>query len=223
MTVTIVAVGCLLLLVGAPWWVPASAIALALSPVAGLAVGLAALVTEVIRTRRSVRPPSPVSRIVRGFADELGTGHTLHQVVRWSPSPAVGSEARRLAFVGAPAGSIADALGSVLGRHATTFRSAVVLSEQSGGSLARALHELADEVEQDEAADGDRRVASSQARFSALVVGVVPLAIAALVVGLRGVPEPGGAVIVVPMTVGAVLMIAGSAVVGWMSRTGHAP
>jgi Flp pilus assembly protein TadB len=57
------------------------------------------------------------------------------------------------------------------------------------------------------------RVATAQSRFSAVVVGVVPVLLAIVLVSVRGVPEPGGPAVVIPMILGAVSMLVGSAVV----------
>ena len=53
----------------------------------------------------------------------------------------------------------------------------------------------------------------AQVRFSAWVVGVAPLALTVLVVGANGIPEPGGAAVVIPMAVGAFLQISGTVLV----------
>ena len=58
-----------------------------------------------------------------------------------------------------------------------------------------------------------RRSALAQVRFSAWVVGVAPLVLTLLVVLTRGIPQPRGAIIVIPMVVGFVLQVTGTATV----------
>ena len=77
------------------------------------------------------------------------------------------------------------------------------------GSMGR----IAADVDAATQAARDRRVALAQIRLSAVVVGVVPLVLAVAAVAVRGVPEPGGPIVVVPMAVGASLMLAGSVIV----------
>ena len=218
MILSAVVVAGLLLVAGVPRWAVAGVIIAAIVPLAVVVVLVpVAIVVVAIRARRRVELP-PVSGFVRGVADDLAGGRTFVQAVAASGDPSVDDRIRRLCSVGVDGPTVAAALGDRLGGHAEAVRAAVALSEQSGGSLARALHGVADRVGLDETADRERRVAVSQARFSAIVVGVAPLVIAGLVVVTRGVPEPGGALTIVPMVAGAVLMLGGSATVAWMSR-----
>jgi hypothetical protein len=56
-------------------------------------------------------------------------------------------------------------------------------------------------------------VTLAQVKLSAVVVGLVPVAASIGLVALRGVPEPGGAVIVVPMIIGIAMQILGTGIV----------
>lgn len=218
--ITIVAIGALIVVLGGPLWILPVAGAITVAPALGWLV-LAVLGSVVVIRRLRARTASSVSvsRFLRNVAAELASGRTLVQTLTVSDDARVDPTVRRLCAVGSDGATIADALAPGLGRHARTFGAAVALSEVSGGPLASTLEMVADQASIDEASERERRVATSQARFSALVVGVVPLAIALLVVALRGVPEPGGPLIVVPMVAGGALMVAGGGVVVWMSRS----
>lgn len=220
MPVTIVAVSAGLLVLGAPRWVVAAGVAIAFVPVLGLLAVAGGLAYEVATRRSPGRlRAGDTARFLRAVADDLGTGQTLLQVVAASTDLHIDGHARRLCAIGAPGDEIAAAIAPTLGRHGPGFRSAVALSETTGGSLAEALHVLADQADLDADAVRERRVATSQARFTALVVGGVPLVVAFAIVAARGVPEPGGALVVVPMAVGAMLMLVGAGLVAWMSRS----
>jgi hypothetical protein len=49
--------------------------------------------------------------------------------------------------------------------------------------------------------------------MSAWVVGVAPLALTGLLVIIKGIPEPGGASVVIPMVIGGSLQVVGTAIV----------
>lgn len=218
MILSTVALAALLLIAGAPRWAALGVVVAGIvpMPVVVAVVPVAAVVATVRSRRRAASPP--VSGFIRAIADDLAGGRTFVQAVSASDDPSVDHRIRRLCSVGVDGATIAAALADRLGGHAGAVRAAVALSEQSGGSLAGALHGIADRARLDEAAARERRVAVSQARFSAIVVGVAPLVIALAVVIARGIPEPGGAPTIVPMVTGAVLMIGGSTAVAWMSR-----
>lgn len=223
MILSTVVVAGLLLVAGTPRWAAVGVIVAAIVPwPVVVAVAPVAVLVVALRSRRRVASV-PVSVFIRAIADDLAGGRTFVQAVGASDDPSVDHRIRRLCAVGVDGATVAAALGERLGAHVDAVRAAVALSEQSGGSLARALHGVADRVGLDESAERERRVAVSQARFSAIVVGVAPLVVAVVVVLARGIPEPGGALTIVPMVAGAVLMVGGSATVAWMSRPRRAP
>jgi hypothetical protein len=49
--------------------------------------------------------------------------------------------------------------------------------------------------------------------MSAWVVGIAPLALTGLILVTQGIPEPGGAPVVIPMVIGAGLQLAGTSIV----------
>lgn len=91
------------------------------------------------------------------------------------------------------------------------------MAESVGSSIVDACQVLAEEAEASRIHHGEARISTAQARFSALVVGVVPLATAGLLLLFRGIPEPGGAVVVLPMALGTLLMVAGTGLVVFLS------
>jgi Flp pilus assembly protein TadB len=222
MRVTVLVVAAVLLGVGAPMWAAGAVALTAISPILALPAIAGAGAAVVLRSRRERRlRHRPVSATLRSVADEMRAGRTFAQALVAVDEPVADRVVRRLVAAGADASTIARAASGSFERHRATFVAAVSMSEVAGGSLADHLQRMAEVAEIDEAAERERRVSTSQARFSALVVGGVPLIVAAVVVGVRGVPEPGGALMVIPMVVGAGLLLFGSGAVMWMSRTGR--
>lgn len=216
--VTMVVVAGAITLMGGPWWVVVGGAAMAFAPIPALLAMALALVVDVVRRSRRRSTGVPVSRFLEAVADDMAAGSTFVGAVAAAQHPAVDERVRRLCSVGAAGSAVASALEPALGRHAPAVRAAVSISEVSGGSLGSALRIVAARAEEIETADRERRVATAHARFSALVVGLVPLAIGGLVVVVRGVPDPGGPQVIIPMVVGSSLMVAGSAIVAWLSR-----
>lgn len=222
MQVTTVVVAAVLLASRAPAWVAAVVALLIVPPIVGIPAAVGGAIVLAHRGRRKRRRALlPVSVVLRSLADEMRAGRTFPQAIEALGEPVADRTVRRLVAAGADATTIAEAAGRSFGRHRSTFVAAVSMSEVAGASLAEHLQRMAEVAEADEAAERERRVSTSQARFSALVVGGVPVFIAAAVVALRGIPEPGGAIVVVPMALGAALLVAGSAAVAWMSRPGR--
>jgi Flp pilus assembly protein TadB len=218
--VTIVVVAGAITLMGGPFWVVIGGVALAFAPIPALVTMGLALAVDVLRRSRRARGDAPISRFIESLADDMAAGATFVGAVAGSHHRAVDERVRRLCSVGAPGSDVAAALAPGLGRHAAAVRAAVSISEVTGGSLGTTLRTVAGQAERSETAERERQVATTHARFSALVVGLVPLVVAALVVIVRGIPEPGGPLVVVPMVLGSVLMVAGSLIVVWLSRPG---
>jgi tight adherence protein B len=61
-----------------------------------------------------------------------------------------------------------------------TIVAAILVQSDAGGDLARLLRELAGALEEAMRLEGDARTATAQARFTGLLVSVLPLAAAAL-------------------------------------------
>ena len=114
-----------------------------------------------------------------------------------------------------------DAVGARLRERlpltGTSVAAVLAVSDITGAGIVAALHTLVALAESAGADARALRVASAQAKFSAIVVGIAPLAVASLFVLARGVPEPGGGWVVGPMIAGATLMVAGAAAVAVMA------
>jgi Flp pilus assembly protein TadB len=207
-----------LCVVGTPWAVVAFAGVIGTSPPAAVVAAACAVAVDRWR-RRQRRGDTPVEAVLlRSLAADLAAGVSLRMALQRSPSPLVTSRVRRMCALGASMRSIGSAMRERLPTTGPGFAVLMDVSDLTGGSVADALHLLAGHATEHARLDRERSVSASQAKFSALVVGVVPMAIAAILVVVRGVPEPGGAAILLPMGLGAAMMAAGAIAVFWMAR-----
>jgi precorrin isomerase len=103
--------------------------------------------------------------------------------------------------------------GSELPVNGARLASLCAMSELTGAPVGDAMKAAAERSERSAASRRKRRSALAQVRFSAWVVGVAPLVLTLLVVLTRGIPQPRGAIIVIPMVVGFVLQVTGTATV----------
>lgn len=214
MSILVATVILITILSGAPWLVVAAASTMAVSPFVGIAgLGIAAVFTG-IRGRRSRRiAPADEAVLMAELAGAVSAGSTLRQAISASTHDAVDVRVRRLCRTGAPMAAVADALEPHLRVTGRNLSIVARLSETTGTAIAAALHLLAEEADDVSRSHSELRVASAQSRFSAVVVGVAPLVVAVLITVVRGVPDPGGALVVVPMAVGAAMMVTGTLVV----------
>lgn len=202
-----------LLVVRAPVYVVASAGLLAISPMLGIALGGTSLGLRWWTTRKDAESRGSSSDLFRDLASRMGSGSTLRMALVETKSVLVTETAKRRAIVGQDATRIAAEMTDHLDTSGAEFAAALALSERVGAATSRTVEDLADRASADDARRRRQRVATAQARFSAVIVGVVPLVIAVGIVAARGIPEPGGAWIVGPMVVGAALMVTGTLVV----------
>lgn len=200
-------------LAGVPWVIVGSVMVVGVAPVPGVIVLAAAAVALRWVRDRSDHAPDRETRLLRSLAAKAAAGTTLRQAISSVPDDIVTPHVRRLCAAGSPMGDIGDALGSELEVNGRRVAALCTMSELTGAPFARALSQAADRSTRLIRSQQTRRSAVAQVRFSAWVVGVVPLILAALVVATRGIPEPGGAIIVVPMAVGVVLQVAGTVAV----------
>jgi hypothetical protein len=108
---------------------------------------------------------------------------------------------------------VGAALGSELALNGRRLASLCAMSELTGAPFGGVLTAAAERSARMEQSVRNRRSSLAQVRFSAWVVGIAPLVLTGLVVLTQGIPEPRGAVILVPMVVGVVLQVTGTAVV----------
>lgn len=188
------------------------------APAWGLVLAVPVGAIHLWRNRAARPSASDTGPFLRSLTADVAAGRTLRQAVADSTSPIVDDHVRRLCVAGAPMGDVASALAPNLDGTGPAFVGLVTSSEVTGGSPIAALATLLDQVEATSALARDQRVAVAQARISAIVVGVVPLVLALVMVALRGIPEPGGAIVVGVMATGAFLMALGAAIVLAMSQ-----
>jgi Flp pilus assembly protein TadB len=200
-------------LTGVPWGVVGVVAALWFDLRLGLAVAAVWMARHhlVGRTSRDRRPDTPA--LLRELASAIEAGATLRTAIADAPPSLVDERTRRLCRVGAPIGDVAASLGTHLPDVADPLRVIAEVSETSGGSVAASIRALAAIADDTRRRRREIRVATAQSRFSAIVVGVLPVALAAAMLAVRGVPEPGGAAVMIPMVAGATSMLAGSALV----------
>lgn len=181
-------------------------------PPAAIAAFVGAAIWEVFKRRRS-RLDASETAFLNTLASAVSAGSTLRDAIADASSPFISVHAKRLCRLGRPMAEVAPELASRMPATGKELAVMLTMSETAGARIVGALHQLAEHAEGIEERKRDQQVAVAQAKFSSIVVGVVPL-IAALALALvRGIPEPGGALILIPMMLGATMMIAGAATV----------
>jgi Flp pilus assembly protein TadB len=199
-----------MILLGVSPLVAVGLILVAVWPPAAIAVFAAAGIAEIVKRRRRDRTATSETGFLTAVASATSAGSTVRQAIIDSDSSFVDENVRRLCNLGRPMGEVSEILVPKLPATGNEFGVILDLSEQTGARIVPAMHQLAAHAADIEQRERERRIAVAQAKYSSLVVGVVPLAVALVVVIVRGVPDPGGALIVVPMVVGAVMMVAGA-------------
>ncbi len=172
--------------------------------------------------RRNAEHGNVEVAFLQAVAAELQAGASLRLALVEASARAPGLQLERvarLATAGASMETIAGELRDRLPVSGSLAAPALRLAADAGGRAAEVFGELAARaLEADEIAR-ERRVATAQARLSALVVGLAPLGFAVLML-LSGRGEAlldAGAAGLVVAVVGLSLQAAGMAVVWWMS------
>lgn len=157
-------------------------------PLAGLALAAAAP-SAVARTLRARREryrravSSGAAGVARALADALGGGHSVRSAVAEAASgmsgPA-GSELERVATelaLGARTEVALEGMRERIRSHELdTIVAGVLLQRRAGGDLARLLRDCARAFEDQGRLEGEVRTATAQARFTGLVVVLLPVA-----------------------------------------------
>jgi tight adherence protein B len=164
--------------------------------VAGLVAGLALAtvgpwaVRRLLATRRRrwrAQLASAAPAVARAVADALAAGHSIRGAIALAATAARGAASIELGRA-----SSALALGEptdvVLERVRSRARSpawdtvvaAILLQSEAGGDLARLLRAVAAAAEEAARAEADARGATAQARFTAWLVGLMPIGAAVL-------------------------------------------
>lgn len=162
-------------------------VAFLLGPGPGLvaAAGGPLVVARVLRARRE-RYRSAVargaSRIAIALADALGGGHSVRGAIA-AAAPAIegppGRELRRVSAelaLGARTEAALEAFRARARSHEIdTVVAGVLLQRRAGGDLARLLRDSARAFEDQARLEGEVRAATAQARFTGLIVVLLPL------------------------------------------------
>jgi Flp pilus assembly protein TadB len=200
-------------ILGAPWTALGLSIALWVSPKVGIPVVVALAAVSAVKSRQKRRSARSESAFLRSLAGAMLAGSTMREAIQQSEAFAVSPLARRLCALGVPMADIGAEVRPNLPATGEAFAVLMSMSDLTGGSATGSMHLLADLANEAEQQARDGRVAAAQAKFSAVVVGFLPLVIAVGLVVVRGVPDPGGAVVVLPMVAGATAMVAGAVMV----------
>ncbi|MEA2468227.1 MAG: tight adherence protein [Thermoleophilaceae bacterium] len=183
-------------------------------PGAGLVLACAGpwLVARVLaaareRYRRGVE--AGAAGVALALADALGGGHSVRGAVGEAArglSGAPGQELRRVArelALGAPTDVALEAMRARARSHGIdTIVAACLLQRRSGGDLARLLRDCSRALEDQERLDRDARAATAQARFTGLIVVMLPL---------------GGALLAELASPGYLRSLAGSFLTAWLA------
>jgi tight adherence protein B len=159
----------------------------AAGPLPGLALAAAgpwlvarALAAARERYRRAVE--SGAAAVALALADALGGGHSIRGAVAEAArglSGPPGQEMRRVGrelALGAPTDAALEAMRERVRSHGIdTIVAACLLQRRSGGDLARLLRDCARALEDHERLERDARAATAQARFTGLIVVMLPL------------------------------------------------
>jgi tight adherence protein B len=154
-------------------------------PGAVLATGGPWVVARVLsarreRYRRAVEEGS--AAIAVGVADAIGGGHSLRGAIAEAApalSGAAGAELRRVAAELAAGAATDEALEAMRARvrseRVDSIVAACLLQRRAGGDLARLLRDCARAFEDQSRLEGEVRAATAQARFTGVVVVLLPL------------------------------------------------
>jgi len=161
-------------------------------PVAGAAAATAGpwLLRTLVRRRRRLHRAElerAAPAVARAVADALTAGHAISRALGEAARGLSGAAATELAALeralalGQPLEGALAALCDRAGSRAyDTLAAAILLQRDAGGDLAGLLRELARAQEAAARCADDARAATAQARFTGLLVGVLPAGAAAL-------------------------------------------
>ncbi|MFV1999762.1 MAG: type II secretion system F family protein [Acidimicrobiia bacterium] len=194
----------------APAMVGAGAL-VAVQPILG--VGALGAVALSQRHRGRERDGRDEVGFLRYLATSVSAGMSLRFAIRSGDPVIVSRRTKLLCDAGRPIDAIGQSMASNLPTNGRTFSAVCAIAEQAGSQLAPTLHSLADLAEAGAAQKRKQRVATTQARFSAGVVGVVPLVVTGLVLFLRGWPDAGNPWVVIPIVTGVALQVLGLVIV----------
>lgn len=154
---------------------------------------------------------------LRTIATSVSAGSTLRSAIRSGDRQIVTSRTRRLCDAGVSMAKVGRSLQPSLVHNGSTFAAVCSLSERTGSMLAPTLHVLADRAADVADLDRHRSVATAQARFSAMIVGLAPLAVTGGLIVMRGLPGDGSPIAVASIALGSAMQVVGVAVVFFLA------
>jgi tight adherence protein B len=188
-------------------WMLAGVVAGLVVACAGPWVAARVLAAARERYRRSVE--AGAAGIALALADALGGGHSIRGAVSEAAgglAGAPGQELRRVArelALGARTETALEAMRARVRSHGIdTIVAACLLQRRSGGDLARLLRDCSRSLEDQERLERDARAATAQARFTGLIVVMLPL---------------GGALLAELASPGYLRSLAGSFLTAWLA------
>lgn len=186
---------------------------------------LAAVVIWVLLGRRSTGTEEGVAEgaFLRAVSAELRAGSSLRHALGAAADRAPGlslQQTVRLAASGQPLEAVADSLEVALPRLGGLTAAATRAAGRTGGRAADVFEGLALIVQEELELVRERRAATAQARFSAVIVAGIPLLYLAYagVTGKLAVLVAAGTVGVVLLGVGFVLLLGGTLAIWSMVR-----
>jgi tight adherence protein B len=185
---------------------------------AGPAIGVAAAVAGPVAIARVLRAGRERYRAAAGagaaalataLADALAGGHSVRGAIA-AAAPAIegpaGAELRRVASefaLGARTDEALEALRARVRSHGIdAIVAALLLQRASGGDLARLLRDCARSLDEEARVEADARAATAQARFTGVIVVLLPL---------------GGALLAELASPGFAARMAGSFLTAWLA------
>lgn len=156
------------------------AIAAALKLPAPLALAALVVLSGAVLRAADSLAPHPEAVYLRAVGAELRAGASLRaaMVAAAQRSPELGLQRWvRLAAAGHPMPELARRLGDHLPQLGVAVPAAVDLLARSGGAGAEVFEQLAAQVEQRRALEGEVVAATAQVRLSALVVALAPVVV----------------------------------------------
>jgi tight adherence protein B len=176
---------------------------------AGAGPWLVARVLAAARERYRRGVEAGAAGIALALADALGGGHSIRGAVAEAamglagpPGQELGRVASELAL-GAPTDVALEAMRERVRSHGVdTIVAACLLQRRSGGDLARLLRDSARALEDQERLERDARAATAQARFTGLIVVMLPL---------------GGGLLAELASPGYLASLAGSFLTAWLA------
>jgi len=205
------------ILVAAGWaaGVPPLVVAAGALTAVNMPLGLAsvAVAAAIVYWRRRRDHAIDEAGFLRTIATSVAAGSTLRSAIRNADPMIVTPRTRRLCDAGTSMAQVGRSLQDSLVHNGRTFAAVCSLSERTGSMLAPTLHVLADRAADIAELKRHRGVATAQARFSAAIVGMAPLAVTAGLIVLRGMPGDGSPIAFASIVIGGAMQLAGVAVV----------